>query len=455
MKPYPFIPFFRLLMLVSIALFSCRKQNSDFQKRDSLIDSAQSWFEAQDNAAVTTKNVRFNSSRNLDWGNASVTTLKNVSVVSVPVSYPKGFFISSGFDKRGFYELSNATRLLIFHDASGGFESDQVLYLPDSNYTSGNKFSGVIVASDWQGNLINRYLVQQNGKIFLAQTTTSNNSTTENVIITQTCYEVWGYNYSVADPEGGVYWEEDPVCVYGLIDDVSSYGKSVKSGASLSKLAPNVASPFTMIVRPAINVVANVKDYFKCFNNVAGNGHTYTVSLCVDQPVPGTRQAWGLVANAAVNASSGVNPVDVGHTFLIFNENSNGTIIQRNIGFYPTGNVTPQSPSVQGSVSNDDQHAYNVALSITVTNSQFFSMLNYVAQNAADVYNLNSLNCTSFALQTLFAGTVVISATKGSWPGGSGYDPGDLGEDIIGMPLSPNMERSTVLNSHGNLGTCN
>ncbi|MBS1935818.1 MAG: hypothetical protein JST96_17595, partial [Bacteroidetes bacterium] len=433
----------------------CKKQNAGFHKRESLIDSAQSWFESNNNAPTLSKNARFNASRSPDWGNASVTRIENVPVVSVPVRYPNGIYISSGFDTRGVYDLSNTTRLVIYRDARGNFESEQVLYLPDSNYSTGKNFSGLIVASDREGNPVNRYLVQQNGKIFQAQTVSRNNATTENVIITETCYEVWGYNYSVADPEGGVYWEEDPVCVYGLIDDVGSYGVAVKSGSSLSKLAPNVTSPFTVLVRPAINVVANVKDYFKCFTNVAGNGNTYTVTVCVDQPVPGTRQAWGLVTNAAANASSGVNPVDVGHSFLIFTQHSGAATVQRNIGFYPSSTVTPRSPAAPGTASNDDQHGYNVALTVTVTNSQFFSMLNYAEQNVADVYDLNTYNCTSFVLQSLFAGNVVLPATKGTWLGGSGYDPGDLGQDIQGMSLPANMKRSTVYNSHGNLGTCN
>jgi len=55
----------------------------------------------------------------------------------------------------------------------------------------------------------------------------------------------------------------------------------------------------------------------------------------------------------------------------------------------------------------------------------------------------------------LQAGFVNISSRIGSWTSGSGYDPGDLGEDIRNMPLSSNMSRNTVENPHPNVGNCN
>jgi hypothetical protein len=82
-------------------------------------------------------------------------------------------------------------------------------------------------------------------------------------------------------------------------------------------------------------------------------------------------------------------------------------------------------------------------------------MLNYVAQNAGATYNLSSYNCTSFTLRTLYAGDIYLPSTVGQWPGGSGNDPGDMGEDIRSMQLAAGQTRNTVSNPHPNLGTCN
>jgi hypothetical protein len=48
-----------------------------------------------------------------------------------------------------------------------------------------------------------------------------------------------------------------------------------------------------------------------------------------------------------------------------------------------------------------------------------------------------------------------LPSTIGSWAGGTGNDPGDLGEDIMSLALSTGMSRSTTILNHPNLGTCN
>jgi hypothetical protein len=177
----------------------------------------------------------------------------------------------------------------------------------------------------------------------------------------------------------------------------------------------------------------------------------------VSQPVPGSRTPW-TTANGPSGSSANDNPVNTGHTYLVFSEIFSGYSIVRNVGFYPQTLVTPWTPSSQGQLNNDANHAYNISLTVTVDNGQFFNMLNYVEQgnNVGYDYNLSTNNCTSFSLHTLDAGGVILPSTVGTWPGGGfGNDPGDLGEDIRGMQLSSNMTRSTVYNSHPNLYTCN
>ena len=60
--------------------------------------------------------------------------------------------------------------------------------------------------------------------------------------------------------------------------------------------------------------------------------------------------------------------------------------------------------SERGAELNDNESSiYNISLTVTIDNGQFFNMLNYVSQgnNPGYLYNLNSNNCTTFALTAL------------------------------------------------------
>jgi hypothetical protein len=197
------------------------------------------------------------------------------------------------------------------------------------------------------------------------------------------------------------------------------------------------------------NVIGNIRDYLKCFDNIAGQGYSYSVKLCVDQPNPGQRDPWGFTSQ------NGGNPINVGHTFLVFTETKpDGSTITRNVGFYPSQAVYPGSQSANGELDNNSAHGYNISLDISVDNSSFTTMLNSVMNRADVTYNLSSNNCTTFALNTLSAAGINISATTGSWAGGSGKNPGDLGEDLRGMSLASNMAINTSGAAHPDSGTC-
>jgi hypothetical protein len=149
--------------------------------------------------------------------------------------------------------------------------------------------------------------------------------------------------------------------------------------------------------------------------------------------------------------------VNVGHTFLILTESYGGTTITRNIGFYPSTMVWAASPSSPGQFNDDDNHSYNISGSFTLTNSQFFNILNFIssANNSSYLYNLNSNNCTTFVLNSMAQAGINLPRTVGTWPGGTGNDPGDLGEDIRAANI-PNMSVNTApANSHPNVGQCN
>jgi hypothetical protein len=214
-----------------------------------------------------------------------------------------------------------------------------------------------------------------------------------------------------------------------------------------------------VVVSPPGNPIANISDYFKCFTNGLSPDHSYSVQVCVDQPEPGTRQAWGFTPGGPIGSSSAGNPFNTGHTFLVLTENDQGNTIIRNVGFYPSSIVLPTTSGAfsQGALNNDQTHTYDISLTINVTSNQFFNILSYVSlgNNQGFYYNLFSNNCTTFVINALSAGGIALPSTIGTWPGGSGNDPGDLGEDIRNMQLSANMSRNTVENTHPNAGSCN
>ena len=214
--------------------------------------------------------------------------------------------------------------------------------------------------------------------------------------------------------------------------------------------------PFTGYLEPifgAENRIGNIKDYLKCFDNNPAADHRYEVMLCVSQPLPGTKEPWDF---SKKHYAEHGNPVFVGHVFLVLKESTAFKKIIRNVGFYPQGNVWPYDPSDQGCLNNDSYAPYNIALNIKVTSHQFNQILSYLAvgNDKGYLYNLNSNNCTTFALNSLRKAGIKIPRTIGKWHHGSGLNPGNLGEDLRTMKLSTDMKLITTYEAHGNQADC-
>lgn len=470
--------FFQVLTVTATLLPGCKKQQTviDDPAADPLVLAARDFFNA--NIKAKTASVEINGtgashdpthrgSRTVLWEKAVAYHEGKFNGVIVPVHFQKPVYVQSNFNRAYTYSIEDLTRLVMYKDPAGNYHDVVLSFFPDSNYRTGGAFSGIVFADNWHGQTLTKYRFEKNGKESewndkVAPETAAGvevNAEQGNLLLQQTtCYYVNGYNYSESDPEDIYYWSQPAGCT-------TSYTQSfepVSGGGGLT--APVTGGIFsrsvggvsivpvkTVVMHSGSNVIGNISDYTKCFTSSVSAGYSYKVTLCVDQPVPGSRTAWGFSGSTA-----GGNPIDVGHAFLVFSETSPTGTITRNVGFYPSGDVTPMSPSSQGQLNNDANHAYNVSVTITLTNTQFFSIMNYVAlgNNTGFYYNLNSNNCASFVLAALARAGINIPATTGSWPNGAGYDPGDLGEDIRSMPLAANMSRNTVSNAHPNLGTC-
>ncbi len=475
--------FYCILTLVFFN-FSCKKNAYESASiRPTLIANAEQYFNrevlSKTNIEVGLSNVnslsdkrspRQEGIKNPLWNKAYIAHLKYGAGVVVPVTYNNPLVINSNFAKDEFYNLNTLTKLFIYQDASKSYHAELITAFPDSSYLhrTGEDFKGLLFVDDWWGNPINKFqfknktvLTFSKNQALKADKQVNKKSQRSNDFYV--CYEIYGYNYSGGSDT--IYWSEPAGCsyVYGggtTTSDGPEIPSVIPSGGDYGNIPTATKDSGVTIPLTSLNValyngnsnIKNVKDYIKCFTNVAGADHSYTVRLCVDQPVSDNDKAWGFSLNPN-------DPVMVGHTFLILTETTFYETITRNVGFYPNDWVKPKFEVGQGVLNNDEVHDYDVSLLITLTNSQFTNLLTFVSQgnDPGYMYNLNSNNCTTFALNALSSiGVSSIPRTEGTWlGGGKGLNPGNLGEDIRSMPLAPNMTRTAISGSHLNQGSCN
>ena len=444
-----------LLTGICLLLATCQKSSRVARTDDlqSLIIQAQHYFTDSVLAQPgQPEGYRGAETKKIKWDEASAAKLQFGEGAWIPIEYTDPLFVRTSFSDNRYFSLNNLTWLLMYRDGGNRLHAELVTRLPDSTYLKDptGSFSGYVFVEDWWGHSLAKYLYGNNTvRKYVAPRLQATGFVTY-------CTTIYGYNYSTNSYNDGYAWTETAGCYTAYEPDDNNlgssggvYGGNIGSGGSTPTIAP-------IAVVSGKNPIANIADYLKCFTNVGGNDHTYTVTVCVDQPTPGTRNPWTTTSGGPAGSSVAGNALNVGHTFLIFSEQYGETNITRNVGFYPSGTVTPRSPSSQGQLSNNEDHTYNISATFTVTNGNFFAMLNFITQgnNYGFLYNLNTENCTTFSLQTLVQGGINLPNTIGEWLNGMGNNPGDLGEDIRQMNLLPNMTRNTVANYHPNTGSC-
>lgn len=199
------------------------------------------------------------------------------------------------------------------------------------------------------------------------------------------------------------------------------------------------ASEAQIVIAGPANVITNLKDYLKCFNLALGA----TFTIYVDQPTANSSDSW---------AGTIKNP-DPGHTFIAIQQGD----IRRVFGYYPRTEVNPiTSPSDPSAFGNDQGHTFDVAVKIPINASQLQTIINNSVNSSTSTYNLNSYNCTDFAIKMANLAGLNLPDSYGTWPGGGGSNPGQLGQNIRGMALPANAVRQTTsTNSAPNSGQCN
>lgn len=186
------------------------------------------------------------------------------------------------------------------------------------------------------------------------------------------------------------------------------------------------------ILPPSIPI-ADANKYLACFNTSL----PAKLTIYADQPVAGTTEPVSILGG-------------IGHAYLTFEQNINGMMVRRTVGFYNQTTVDPfYNKSAPSTLGNDSTHEYNVKWETSLTSGQFNGMIQATI-NYAPVYNIENYNCANFVLDVAAAGGIDLPRSVGWWYTGSGLNPGALGEDLRKQPGAVSGKGHT----EDNIGEC-
>jgi len=174
----------------------------------------------------------------------------------------------------------------------------------------------------------------------------------------------------------------------------------------------------------------------KDIKKIFGNGHSgiaYSAEFFVDMPM------------APYRGIKLVPATDVGHSYVRLTKvNDDGSLTSVTFGFYPAGGGgRPWGNWANGSTFKDDEgHPWSVELQKPISVYDFNRLLNLVALWEPLKYNLESSNCSTFAVVAASVAGISFKDAVGCWPsfdpatinrGGAdvGYNPASLGSSII------------------------
>lgn len=170
-------------------------------------------------------------------------------------------------------------------------------------------------------------------------------------------------------------------------------------------------------VSPPQVPITDPSKYLSCFDKSL----PAKLIIYADQPVEGTTEPVSILGG-------------IGHAYLSFEQNVNGTLVRRTVGFYNQTKVDPVfNKAAPGMLGNDSSHEYNVKWETSLTPEQFNNMIQATINHATE-YNIESYNCANFVLDVASSGGINLPRTKGWWYTGSGLNPGALGEDLRKQP---------------------
>ncbi|RNC84874.1 MAG: hypothetical protein ED556_09830 [Winogradskyella sp.] len=176
----------------------------------------------------------------------------------------------------------------------------------------------------------------------------------------------------------------------------------------------SISEEFNFIFDEPDDPISDMVNFLECFDT----SQPATVTIYANEPNPGSGDSH----------DSGF----VGHSFVSISQGDSTSTF----GFYPVeDDIYPifneQSDAI---MDNDGNEQYSANISVTVTPSQLQAILN-AAINFNPTYHLDNYNCTDFAIDIGNLSGLSLPDCYGSWPGGGGSNPGDLGLEIRNLNI--------------------
>jgi hypothetical protein len=333
----------------------------------------------------------------------------------------------------------------------------KLYYVPDYKYLlskgydisnvmlgkSNDDFTGLLITKKWNDELLSYHKVK-NGKINQVLVKYDINSPESNSL-----HRISMKNYASARTSEFEEQNLQDVTVYGTPyrpttyvyfgftqpyypSPTSSYDPYGTYGGGGGGSTTNPYVTITLI-GPRVKIV-DINEYLKCFNLT----QNATLIIYVDQPKPNSSDSYTLGG-------------DVGHTFIALQQGE----IRRVLGYYPATSVDPYGKTTDISAfGNNENHFFDVSISTPISSVQLLNILGH-CNNAPKTYDLNTYNCTDFAIQIGNLAGLNLPDSSGTWPNGGGSNPGQLGQNIRPMALPANSYKQTTgANSASNKGEC-
>ena len=155
----------------------------------------------------------------------------------------------------------------------------------------------------------------------------------------------------------------------------------------------------------------DLKKYLACFDKIADQGSTCTITLLTDIPEDDN-------PNSFFNWKTG----SPGHTFLQLGKKNGNTSIQQSIGFYPASSwKTLIDLPVEGRFADNGEHEFNASITMDITPANFRSTIERMLYLSTYIkYDIDDYNCTDFALNIFnFKRSNPLNIIKYNVPGGA------------------------------------
>lgn len=486
-----FTLFFLIPISISLLFYACSKDSTieyfevgeeQLENPKAPMDSilAQIYYKTM---LKPTQNIHSTASKS-DKSNKKLLKFKDIyqsetyefSFVEIPIYYnqrPSSFFRKENYSQEDSQKILDGSfdRLIIYKDKESGKIDQRIIrfipnieYLRKHNYDISHNhlnkldrdFNGYLKYMSWDGTdlfllkIVNGRSIQKYNYKTIKETSNAKTS--------QTCETIcnWEYvqNCWYSDPEHtqnehcGEWTLVSTTCWSECNGTTTPPTNPCPSGDCGGTTPPTEANGGTwdtniVLLEPHINsIVTDMTKYLECFNpNVSA-----VVNIYVDQPEAGTAKTW----------TGAINDPIIGHTFVSIEQTVNNQVITRVFGFYPDKGVNPFNDQTAGSeIHNDAGHSYDVKVTVAVSPAKLAAALAF-SKNYSSSYDLDNYNCTDFGIGFASVVGVHLPDVSGTWPGGGGSNPGNLGQSIRGINASEGITiKKTSGTAYGNQGTCN